>query len=686
MFSTDLITIVWWWFVLFSLGIIFLPTTLLLFGKFFDSGYAFSKVIAYLALSYLVWLLGSLKILPFTREALIFLLALLAVGNLYLLVKNWRGLKSAITEKIGVFVFEEVLFFSTLTCWALVRGFLPDIRGLEKFMDYGFVNSILTSTYFPPTDMWFAGGHINYYYFGHLISAVLTKLLGVDWGSSYNLMIATLFALTFTGAFSLAGNFFFSRSQGLVGAFVAGGVGALLVTLGGNFHVLFVAFKNILSGSTPFFNYWYPDATRFIVQQFGANDNTIHEFPIYSFVVADLHGHLINLPSVLLMLCVIFSAFTLGRFLKVHLLLLSFLFGIFYITNSWDLPVYGLVFGLSLLYLSWKRYSFHIKTPIVFALVGLGVLAGSFVLTLPFTLVFENISKGVAFSSYRSPLWMLGVLWGGPLLISILFIIFSFFRLKRRLEPEDIFVFILLAVSWTLIAVPEFIYIEDIYIDSYQRANTMFKFTYQSFVMFALSSSYILIRVTGRKFALLKKIPLRTVVLLPVIAYVGVLLIYPYFAVKSFYGLKTYKSLNGEHWLFKEYPGEYRALEWIRKNLKKKVIVLSAPGDSYSDYGVINAYSGMPTVQGWFVHEWLWRGSPDEPTKRNAEVEGIYTSEDLTRTRELLGKYKVEYVVVGKLERDKYINLREEKFLSLGALVFRADGTEIYMVKSPNAQ
>lgn len=680
MFSEDLLTILWWWFVLFGLGVIFLPTTLLLFKNFFDSGYAFSKVIAYLILSYSVWLLGSLKILPFTREGLIFLVILSLFGNLFLLARNWRELKFAITKKIGIFIFEEVLFFSALTCFALVRGFTPDIRGLEKFMDYGFVNSILTSTYFPPTDMWFTGGHINYYYFGHLISAVLTKLSGVDWGSSYNLMIATLFALTFTCSFSLTGNFFYSRSQSVFGAFITGIIGALLVTLGGNFHTLFIAFKNIFSGYSPFLNYWYPDATRFIVQQFGANDNTIHEFPIYSFVVADLHGHLINLPSVLLMLSVIFSAFTAERFLKIHLLLLSFLFGVFYITNSWDLPVYGLVFSLSILYLSWKRYGLHVKTFVVPVLVGLGVLAGSFVITLPFHLTFENISKGVAFSDYRSPFWMLGVLWGGPAIITLLLIAFVFIRLKRRLETEDVFVGILLAVSWFLVAVPEVVYVKDIYIDSYQRANTMFKFTYQSFVMFALSSAYILIRVTGRRFALLKRIPFKFMVLLPVIAYAGILLIYPYFAIKSFYGLKTYKSLNGEYWLFKEYPGEYRALEWIRKNVKKKAVVLSAPGDSYSDYGVIQAYSGMPTIQGWFVHEWLWRGSPDEPNKRNADVETIYTSEDLVATRELLQKYNVQYVVVGKLERDKYINLKVNKFLTLGQLVFRSDGTDIYRV------
>ena len=38
--------------------------------------------------------------------------------------------------------------------------------------------------------------------------------------------------------------------------------------------------------------YWYPNATRFI-------HNTIHEFPLYSFVVSDLHGHVLDIPIVL---------------------------------------------------------------------------------------------------------------------------------------------------------------------------------------------------------------------------------------------------------------------------------------------------------------------------------------------------------------------------------------------------
>ena len=85
---------------------------------------------------------------------------------------------------------------------------MPDIHGLEKFMDFGFLNSILRSDYFPPKDMWYTPLTINYYFFGHLATAVLTKLSFLPSFITFNLMIATLFTLTFSAAFSIGVNLF----------------------------------------------------------------------------------------------------------------------------------------------------------------------------------------------------------------------------------------------------------------------------------------------------------------------------------------------------------------------------------------------------------------------------------------------------------------------------------------------
>src|SRR6185312_124946 len=96
-------------------------------------------------------------------------------GKLFMRKNIFRFLST--TWKIAFW--EEVMFFICLLVWSYVRATNPDIHGLEKYMDFGFVNSILRSTYFPPRDIWFTPFPINYYYFGHLITATLTKLSSI---------------------------------------------------------------------------------------------------------------------------------------------------------------------------------------------------------------------------------------------------------------------------------------------------------------------------------------------------------------------------------------------------------------------------------------------------------------------------------------------------------------------------
>jgi len=158
-------------------------------------------------------------------------------------------------------------------------------------MDFGFLNSILRSDYFPPKDMWYTPLSINYYYFGHLVTAVITKLTSIPSFISYNLMLATLFALTFTASLSIGMNLF-DKLQSSIKSVFAGLTSAILVSFGGNLTTIYTFFKAYVPAEKPvpfwqlpflpfgFPNgYWYPNATRFI-------PFTIHEFPLYSFVVS----------------------------------------------------------------------------------------------------------------------------------------------------------------------------------------------------------------------------------------------------------------------------------------------------------------------------------------------------------------------------------------------------------------
>jgi len=659
----DLTTIFYWWALLFGLGIVFLPLTRRLFAKFFDQGYAFSKILALLLISYPVWLLGSLRALPFFPETI----WLIILGWL---VFNYCKLKMAKPKQslLNIWALEEVLFLIGLIVWSIIRGFQPDIHGLEKFMDYGFVNSILRSRFFPPQDIWLAGKTINYYYFGHLVAAVLTKLSNINSSVTYNLMIATIFGFSLSAGFSLAANLIKSIIHDSKFIILGGLISALLLSLGGNLHLLWYVLAN-----KTFAGYWYPDATRFIVEKFGAADNTIHEFPIYSFVVADLHGHLSNFPFVLLFLSLILIVFIQKQISLLHRLIISLLLAVFYMTNAWDVPIYGLILGIALL-LSFKNLWKTIK-------FGIWHLALSILFSLPFHLRFQSLAKGVSLVDFHSPLWMLGILWGWPLFLTLIFITFI---LKRKKQKTDCFILVLFFVSWLLILIPEIIYVKDIYIHSYQRANTLFKLTYQAFVMFSLASGYVFIRLlTG-----IKNKVVRNSFVIVYLSFVICLLAYSYFAIPSYYGvndLKSYKGLNGLQYLQNLYPDDYKAILWLQKNIKGQPIILEAVGESYTDFARVSANTGLLTIIGWPVHEWLWRGSYDEPGKRREEVRKIYEDNNFQETKNLLQQYQVNYIFLGALEKQQYKNLNQEKFDQLGKVVYQSGNTKIYRLEVSNS-
>ena len=153
---TDLFFIFNWWFLLLIIGFIFFPLTIRIFPSFIDKGYIFSKILALAGFSYIMFLFGTLHLIPFTRINLIFLLigffVVIFLKFVFSKKNRWflrKDFVSLVKEKWKIILFEEVLFLIALLFWAYIKSFQPDIRGLEKFMDFGFINSILRTEYFP---------------------------------------------------------------------------------------------------------------------------------------------------------------------------------------------------------------------------------------------------------------------------------------------------------------------------------------------------------------------------------------------------------------------------------------------------------------------------------------------------------------------------------------------------------
>ncbi|HUD44682.1 MAG TPA: DUF2298 domain-containing protein [Patescibacteria group bacterium] len=760
---SDFLSVLQWWALLFVIGLVFISFTSRFFSHFADKGYAFSKMLGISIISYTIFVIGILHIAPFTQlEAWLIVFLWLVINHVRLKFNPWRLIINTSVIKLlkqnkRIFVFEEILLFLGLFFWSYVRSFAPDIHGLEKYMDFGFVNSILRSSYFPPRDIWFTPFSINYYYFGHLMTAVLTKLSGIPSFITFNLMIATLFALSFTAVFSLGFNLISllngqQKFIGTIRAIIGGLLSAFLVTLAGNLHILYAFFKpypndspvplwQLVFNPSGFPNsYWYPNATRFIY-------HTIHEFPIYSWVVSDLHGHVLDIPFVLTIIALLLSVITrsisniqfpisnkksknkntnsllfkswnfiknlkfeIGNLQKADLLLISFLLAVMYMTNAWDGGIYMLLTGFVVIYLQFQKgLRFKLVSFLISIFTTLIMVVFLFIIfSLPFSIFFSpgSIAHGIGVlcapnflikigkigpflfepnTCQKSPWWQLLTLYGFFAFFAVSFMVLM--QRMKKVHPVDWFIFLLIILSAILIIIPEFIYVKDIY-PTYYRANTMFKLVFQAFILLGIVSGYTLMRLAGifreklREKQTFSTLGL-TAWLFVAVWLCGLVALYPYLATMSYYGnLQVYHGLDGTKYLQPLYPTDYAAINWINQNIQGQPVILEAQGDSYTDYARISSNTGLPTVLGWTVHEWLWRGSYDVPAPRIAEVQTMYTSTDLIQTKQLLQKYNVQYVFIGDLERQKYPALDVAKFDQLGKVIYKNGKTRIYKLNN----
>lgn len=669
----EIISIFYWYASIFGLGIISLPFTFLLFRKFSYLGYGFAKTIGIAATSYIGFLFLTSKLLSFDKLSVYLAIFIWLSVNIALLYKNQKLIKKYLRKSTLSFLLIEFLFFAGFISWTLIRSYQPDIEGLEKFMDFGFVNSTLKSEYLPPRDMWLSGHSINYYWYGHYATAFLIKISGIHSGIGYNLMIATIFGLSIASIFNIVSTLIAktgvnTRRKILIGSIIS----ALGVVLAGNFHTPYILFKN------NFENYWYPDATRFIGYNPETNDKTIHEFPLYSFVVSDLHAHLINLPFAILYIGL------LVRFLlekKSHIKIfvpLGFLLGIMFMTNSWDFGNYAITTACVVGLVSLFKENLNLKLTLRIAISAFLTATTALIAALPFLTNFQSIAQGIDFVKAQTPLWQILILWGYPLLFTLMFLFVLFFK-QDRINQIDVFVIGLLTAGWILILLPEIIYVKDIYGADHHRANTMFKLTYQAFIIFYLSSGYVFIRIIELQKSIIGRILFSFITT----SLIALVFIYPYYAIKTYYNeFQNQSSLKGDNWLKKEDPESYQLINWINQNInEKEAVLLEAAGDSYTKYNVVSSYTGIPTVLGWFVHQWLWRGSPEIPQKRADDVKDMYTTTDIEKAKQLLNKYSVDYVIVSQKERERYINVAEDKFEILGEKIYQSSNTILYKLK-----
>ncbi len=392
---SERVAVVLWALMLTLLGWIAFPFVYVALPNLRHGAYGLGRVVGLLLWSYVGWLLASLHILPHTRGVLWLVILLLAVVAAWIAYRHRAGMQRLLHDNWREIVFVDAIFLTLFLIWVGVRWLNPDlwhpVTGGEKPMDFAYLNAVIKSTWFPPYDPWFAGGNLNYYYFGFVMMGSLTKALGIVPNVAYNLAVPTLFALTGVGAYVIASNLAGGsdargRRAGLWGillVLILGNLGEVRLIFNGLVQVGSVHFESLIPGYPQVVSFfaglwkvvvkgatlpfrresWYWDATRIIPAGPGEAAGPINEFPLFTYLYADLHAHAMALPLTQVALAVALQwgmgavsrlrAVGSGVAGVVHrlgaallpqpassLLLAALVGGALLATNTWDYPTY----------------------------------------------------------------------------------------------------------------------------------------------------------------------------------------------------------------------------------------------------------------------------------------------------------------------------------------------------------
>lgn len=236
-------------------------------------------------------------------------------------------------------------------------------------------------------------------------------------------------------------------------------------------------------------------------------------------------------------------------------------------------------------------------------------------------------------------------------------------------SSSDVFTFLLIFAGLALTLSVEFFYLRDYF---GVRMNTVFKFYYQGWIMLGCASAYAVWwllnpreaagsnarRAATGKFG-------RNIFFFGCILLVAAGMVYPVMASYSrAAGFRSEPNLDGAANIAQSYPDDWAAIEWLRSNAlpvgpashtQDVPVILEAPGESYNYEGRISAFTGLPAVLGWKLHEGQWRGDYVAQDEREPDIQMIYSTSNSQLALDLLRKWQVRYVIVGATEQN-YIN------------------------------
>jgi len=358
----EILFVIDWIFLMELIGLITFPLTISIFQNLPDKGYSISKILGFVLITYFSFILVNSNLISYGKVTAILSLLLVIIisyffiiwkktsKNIFLLLKSKNLRKFIIIDEI-IFI---LIFF--LAIW--VRSYIPDIHRGEAPQDFVFINTMMKSPKIPPEHPWYSGESLGayYYYFGHFVFAGLTLLSNIPLAITYNLSLATVFALiasiSFGFGYNLTKKFSFSFLTLFFVTFLSNILGLLhiLNTLVPSFN-LYIAdyaplvqgslFEKLVGGGSASL-LWF--GTRIITW-------TITEIPWFSLLWGDLHAHYVSFIFIFLFLFFTlnfflskkngFSAFGKNKFhIILSIILISLSLGFLFPQFIWNYPLY----------------------------------------------------------------------------------------------------------------------------------------------------------------------------------------------------------------------------------------------------------------------------------------------------------------------------------------------------------
>ncbi len=598
---------------------------------------ALAAPIGLLALAWPVWAAGEAG-LPFAPAIIGALWLALLVGSFYL-----PGGAPNRTDLRG-YLFIRLASLILFALYLLFRAKDPQIMGVEKFMDMGFLTTLVRTDSLPPYDMWLAGETASYYYFGHLVWAILCKVALIPTNYGYQFAVAAQFAMTGLGAY---------------------GVG-LLVTRS-RWAALLAGWLTLMAGNVWTIWQWVHEkgnwdwwkGTRLI-------PGAITEYPAFTFALGDLHAHLMALPLTMAALAGLIRWRDTGQ-RNLALFVAACLTGLL-MTNTWDYLTYVAVGAAFLLSgpIDRKRLGHLALMAILPPLLAFpyihgiespvrGVKVVPEEVTTPvsvFLLLYGPAMIGALVVTWRQALTPVGagVLAGavaagyarGSTGITAVVILtgWAVMAALAAKDRTDRVVAVLFAASFALMVGCELIFVDDLNGGINERFNTVFKFHYAAWMMTGAATAAVVWRFCSAEPRWLRRTAWgMTAALIVITAAFPIRIV----AMRANFGNFT---LDGIAYLS---PGERAIVDYLNDEPGSPVII-EAGEKAYTKQARVSVNTGLPSVIGWWNHELTWRGKWPKLNERMKMVRAFYETGDRT----VIERFDVTYIVCGHLERTSF--------------------------------